>query len=71
MVDHPVAAEGGSGTALTEAEAVLQALNQLKLVDALKGKSSTAGRGKQPLGEHKVSSPTCSHFIAIAHNHLL
>ena len=37
-----------------EAEAVLQAWNQLKLVDALKGKSSTASRrGKQPLGEHK------------------
>lgn len=53
----PVTAEQGAGVASPSAEAILQALNQLNLMDALKGKSSVAGRGKNAVGEHKVSSP--------------
>ncbi|KAN0076956.1 Acyl-CoA N-acyltransferase [Tylopilus felleus] len=49
----PVTAEQGPGVASPPAEAILQALNQLNLMDALKGKSSVAGRGKNAVGEHK------------------
>lgn len=69
VVDHVVKAEQGAGVASPDAEAVMQALNHLKLMDALKGKTSITGRGKNTLGEHKVASLTCSHFSFIVCNH--
>lgn len=44
--------DGGVASESREAEAVMQALNHLKLMDSLKGKVSTTG--KNTLGEHKV-----------------
>lgn len=58
-VDHAVKAEQSAGVASADAEAVRQALNHFKLMDALKGKTSIAGRGKGTLGEHKVALSTC------------
>lgn len=54
VVDDVVKAEKGATVASPDAEVVRQALNQLKLMDALKGKTSITGRGKNTLGEHKV-----------------
>ncbi|KAG8217840.1 N-myristoyl transferase [Butyriboletus roseoflavus] len=54
VVDDVVkAVEAGSDIASPDAEAVRQALNHLKLMDALKGKTGITGRGKNTLGEHK------------------
>ncbi|KAG6376461.1 N-myristoyl transferase [Boletus reticuloceps] len=53
IVDHAVTAGQGDGVPPPATEAILQALNQLRLVDALKGKSSETGRAKHALGEHK------------------
>jgi glycylpeptide N-tetradecanoyltransferase len=69
IVDHAVPAGQGHGIASPDAEAVMQALNHLKLMDAIKGKSSITGRGKNPFGEHKVSSLTSPHLIFIACNY--
>lgn len=66
IVDQVVPAEQGAGP---DAEAVMQALNHLKLMDAIKGKSSITGRGKGTLGEHKVSLPTCLHLIFNTRNY--
>ncbi|KAG9318813.1 acyl-CoA N-acyltransferase [Chiua virens] len=69
IVDHVVseskAAEQGSGMRLADAEAVRQALDHLKLMDAIKGKMSITGRSKNALGEHKVWSYPSSLFHAI------
>lgn len=65
ILDHVVPAGQGEGIASSDAEVVMQAL---KLMDAIKGKSSITGRGKNPLGEHKVSSLTCP-LIFIARNY--
>lgn len=69
IVEQVVADDQIDGVASADAEAVMQALNRLKIMDAIKGKSTSTGRGKNTLGEHKVSSPTCSHLIFIARNH--
>lgn len=61
--DHAVTVDQSPRVASQEAEAVMQVLNQLKLMDALKGKASVTGRGKNPLGEHKVSSSTRFHLL--------
>ncbi|KAH0827058.1 N-myristoyl transferase [Lanmaoa asiatica] len=53
LVDHVVKAEQATGVASSDVEAVRQALNHLRLMDALKGKTSITGRGKNILGEHK------------------
>ncbi|KAI9570484.1 N-myristoyl transferase [Boletus coccyginus] len=53
IVEQVVADDQIAGVASADAEAVMQALNQLKIMDAIKGKSTSTGRGKHTLGEHK------------------
>lgn len=58
LVDHVVEAvrkEHGENSEAAEEENVRAALEQLKIMDVIKGKAGLAGRGKKDLGEHKVS----------------
>ncbi|KAG2054729.1 N-myristoyl transferase [Suillus hirtellus] len=52
VVDR-VAAEHGSNTPAANEDNVRQALEQMKIMDVIKGKSGIAGRGKKAMGEHK------------------
>ncbi|KAG2078165.1 N-myristoyl transferase [Suillus decipiens] len=52
VVDR-VAAEHGQNTPATNEDNVRQALEQMKIMDVIKGKSGIAGRGKKAMGEHK------------------
>lgn len=52
VVDR-VAAEHGQNTPATDEDNVRQALEQMKIMDVIKGKSGIAGRGKKAMGEHK------------------
>lgn len=68
LVNHVVSerkAEQDGGVASPDAEAVRQALNNLKLMDALKAKTSVTEHGKNTLGEHKVWTHTPSLFCVI------
>ena len=72
LADHVVSGgqtEQGGGVVSPDAEAVMQALNHLKLMDALKGKTSITARGKNTLGEHKVWGHACPHSIIIPYDH--
>ncbi|KAG6331651.1 hypothetical protein ID866_7435 [Astraeus odoratus] len=56
VVNHvveQVKAEQGSHSPAADPEAVRAALEQLKIMDVLKGKAGVAGRGKKAMGEHK------------------
>jgi glycylpeptide N-tetradecanoyltransferase len=57
VVDR-VAAEHGPNTPATNEDNVRQALEQMKIMDVIKGKSGIAGRGKKAMGEHKVYTTT-------------
>ncbi|EIW85083.1 N-myristoyl transferase [Coniophora puteana RWD-64-598 SS2] len=48
-----VTAEHGENSPAANEEAVRQALEQLKVMDMLKGKAGLGGRGKKAMGEHK------------------
>ncbi|KAG1891170.1 N-myristoyl transferase [Suillus subluteus] len=52
VVDR-VAAEHGPNTPATNEDNIRQALEQMKIMDVIKGKSGIAGRGKKAMGEHK------------------
>lgn len=52
VVDR-VAAEHGPNTPATNEDNVRKALEQMKIMDVIKGKSGIAGRGKKDMGEHK------------------
>ncbi|KAG2041644.1 N-myristoyl transferase [Suillus americanus] len=52
VVDR-VAAEHGPNTPATNEDNVRKALEQMKIMDVIKGKSGIAGRGKKAMGEHK------------------
>ncbi|KAG1832085.1 N-myristoyl transferase [Suillus variegatus] len=52
VVDR-VAAEHGPNTPAANEDNVRQALEQMKIMDVIKGKSGIAGRGKKAMGEHK------------------
>ncbi len=57
LVDHVVEAvrkEHGENAAGADEENVRAALEQLKVMDVIKGKAGIAGRGKKDLGPHKV-----------------
>jgi len=53
VVDR-VVAEHGPNTAASNEDNVRQALEQMKIMDVIKGKSGISGRGKKAMGEHKV-----------------
>jgi glycylpeptide N-tetradecanoyltransferase len=58
LVDHVlerVKEEHGPGAMGADEESVRAALEQLKIMDVVKGKAGLAGRGKKDLGEHKVN----------------
>lgn len=52
VVEH-VKVEQGSDSPAADPDAVRAALEQLKIMDVLKGKAGVAGRGKKAMGEHK------------------
>lgn len=52
VVDR-VTAEHGPNTPAANEDNVRQALEQMKIMDVIKGKSGIAGRGKKAMGEHK------------------
>ncbi|KAG2111693.1 N-myristoyl transferase [Suillus discolor] len=52
VVDR-VAAEHGPNTPAANEDNIRQALEQMKIMDVIKGKSGIAGRGKKAMGEHK------------------
>ncbi|KAG1905880.1 N-myristoyl transferase [Suillus fuscotomentosus] len=52
VVDR-VTAEHGPNTPAANEDDVRQALEQMKIMDVIKGKSGIAGRGKKAMGEHK------------------
>jgi glycylpeptide N-tetradecanoyltransferase len=52
VVDR-VAAEHGPNSPATNEDNVRQALEQMKIMDVIKGRSGIAGRGKKAMGEHK------------------
>ena len=49
-----VRAEHGEGAPGTDEETVRMALEQLKVMDVVKGKAGFSGRGQKDLGTHKV-----------------
>lgn len=53
-VAEQVKAEQGEDSTAADHETIRMALEQLKIMDVLKGKSGVAGRGKKAMGEHKV-----------------
>jgi len=53
VVDR-VVAEHGSNTAVANEDNIRQVLEQMKIMDVIKGKSGISGRGKKAMGEHKV-----------------
>ncbi|KAI6132119.1 N-myristoyl transferase [Pisolithus croceorrhizus] len=56
IVNHvveQVKVEQGSDSPAADPDAVRAALEQLKIMDVLKGKAGVAGRGKKAMGEHK------------------
>ena len=46
--------EHGENAPGTDEEQVRRALEELKIMDVIKGKAGIAGRGKKDMGEHKV-----------------
>ncbi|KAH7912225.1 N-myristoyl transferase [Hygrophoropsis aurantiaca] len=48
-----VKAEHGEHAPAADEESIRQALEHLKILDVIKGKSGVAGRGKKAMGEHK------------------
>lgn len=53
VVDR-VVAEHGSDSAVANEDNIRQALEQMKIMEVIKGKSGISGRGKKAMGEHKV-----------------
>lgn len=56
IVNHvveQVKVDQGSASPAADPDAVRAALEQLKIMDVLKGKAGVAGRGKKAMGEHK------------------
>lgn len=53
VVDR-VVAEHGPNTEVSNEDNIRQALEQMKIMDVIKGKSGVSGRGKKAMGEHKV-----------------
>jgi glycylpeptide N-tetradecanoyltransferase len=58
VVEEATAEQGANAPAI-DAETVRQALEQMKVMDVLKGKAGVAGREKKSMGEHKVRSSIC------------
>ncbi|KAJ8598041.1 N-myristoyl transferase [Rhizopogon salebrosus TDB-379] len=52
VVDR-VVAEHGPNTAVSDEDNIRQVLEQMKIMDVIKGKSGVSGRGKKAMGEHK------------------
>ncbi|KAL4077148.1 acyl-CoA N-acyltransferase [Scleroderma yunnanense] len=52
-VAQQVKAEQGKSSAAADPESIRMALEQLKIMDVLKGKTGVGGRGKKAMGEHK------------------
>ena len=58
LVNHvvnEVQAKHGAGTEGTDEASVRALLEQLKIIDVLKGKSGIGGKNRKDMGEHKVS----------------
>lgn len=58
LVNHvvnEVQAKHGAGTEGTDEASVRALLEQLKIIDVLKGKSGLGGKNRKDMGEHKVS----------------
>ena len=58
LVNHvvkEVQAKHGAGTEGTDEASVRAILEQLKIIDVLKGKSGLGGKNRKDMGEHKVS----------------
>ena len=58
LVDHvvnEVQAKHGAGTEGTDEASVKALLEQLKIMDVMKGKSGLGGKNRKDMGEHKVS----------------
>ena len=53
--------ENGENAAVDE-QTVRTALDELKIMDVVKGKAGIAGRGKKDLGEHKVLVTILKHY---------
>lgn len=53
-VAEQVKAEQGTDSTPADPESIRMALEQLKIMDVLKGKTGIGGRGKKTMGEHKV-----------------
>lgn len=53
-----VKAEGSVGSEAANAENVRQALEQIKIMDVVKGKAGIGGLNRKDMGEHKVSNLT-------------
>lgn len=53
-----VKAEGSVGSEAANAESVRQALEQIKIMDVVKGKAGIGGLNRKDMGEHKVSNLT-------------
>ena len=54
QVMEKVRQEHGEGAPGTDEETVRKTLEQLKIMDVVKGKAGVAGRGKKDMGTHKV-----------------
>jgi glycylpeptide N-tetradecanoyltransferase len=62
LVDHvvkEVQAKHGSATEGTDEASVRAVLEQLKIMDVIKGKSGLGGKNRKDMGEHKVSLFVC------------
>ena len=58
LVNHvvqEVQAKHGAGTEGTDEASVRALLEQLKIIDVIKGKSGLGGKNRKDMGEHKVS----------------
>jgi len=53
-----VKAEGSVGSEAANAESVRQALEQIKIMDVVKGKAGLGGLNRKDMGEHKVFNLT-------------
>jgi len=64
-VAEQVKAEQGTDSTPADPESIRMALEQLKIMDVLKGKTGVGGRGKKAMGEHKVCA--CGGHLLSSH----
>jgi glycylpeptide N-tetradecanoyltransferase len=65
LVNHvvnEVQAKHGAGTEGTDEASVRALLEQLKIIDVMKGKTGLGGKNRKDMGEHKVSVPFRSFY---------